>query len=115
MEALTFRGKHCAGRRVAKGNKMSVIPQGTDGLMGQRTQVPGHYSPRGQMHCEVRCRAGTMAMIGWSLGEEYRGCRAGTEMTGWSLGEESWACRAGTEAIGWSLGEEYQGCRAGTE
>lgn len=35
MEALTFRGKHCAGRWVAKGNKISVVPQGTDVLMGR--------------------------------------------------------------------------------
>lgn len=37
---------------------MSVVPQGTDSLMGQRTQVPGHYSSFGQMHGEAECRTG---------------------------------------------------------
>jgi hypothetical protein len=44
---------------------MSVVPQGTDSLMGQRTRVPGHYSPFGQMHGDAGCRAGT-EKIGWS-------------------------------------------------
>lgn len=44
---------------------MSVVPQGTDSLMGQRTQVPGHYSPFGQMHDDAGCRAGT-EKTGWS-------------------------------------------------
>lgn len=67
-----------------------------------------HYSPHGQMHCEVRCRAGTGVMVGWIPGEEYQRCREGTAMIGWSPWEEYRGCRAGTECEGGVLGWELQ-------
>lgn len=39
-------------------------------------------------------------MTGWSPREEYRGCRAGTEMIGWSLREESWVGSCRSDEVG---------------